>query len=263
MGRGSTSVSSMGKRRRKRGQSRPAPPRKCGTCGGLTRTVLGAPWCDTCSGNPSILTPKPLRERARIRHPVGEGKHVDEWGFYDLENWDQETQSEPPFRRLTSLISLREHVLDEWARTERLLRAVLAILTPGQSREDAWKSVGGTRTRSLIESVAQRVRDDGNDPDEDFESALWDLYQLRNLLAHNDSRALPLAPKSGVRVLQTLQFNKGVYRDVLNDEMERKTKRAYELASWLNEHYPEGDGVRLRLEDDEVARLIAEIPEEP
>lgn len=249
--------------RRKRKVSPPVSSRVCLTCGGPTRTFLGRAWCDNCSGNPYGHASKPLRERPRIYQQLAEdGRRINEWGFYDLENWDQKTQPEPPFRRFTNSISLREHVLDEWARTERLLRAVSAVLTPGQSREYAWKSSSARRARQLIDDVARQARDDGKAPPEDFQSALWDLYQLRNLLAHNDSRPLPLEPKSGVRVLRTLQFNKGTYTDVLNGEMKRKTDRAHELTTWLAGHYPEGDGVMFDLDDDEVARLISEFPEE-
>ena len=249
--------------KRKRRVSPPVSSRICPTCGGPTRTFLGRAWCDNCSENPYGPASNPLWERPSIyQHLAEEGRHIDEWGLSDLESWNQETQPEPPFRRFTNSISLREYVLDEWARTERLLRAVSAFLTPGQSREDAWKTSRARRTRQLIDDVAQQTRDDGKAPPGDFQSALWDLYQLRNLLAHNDSRPLPLAPKSGVRVLRTLQFNKGTYTDVLNGEMRRKTNRAHVLTTWLAGHYPEGDGVLIDLDDDEVARLIAEFPEE-
>ncbi|TFC02322.1 hypothetical protein [Cryobacterium sp. MDB2-33-2] len=175
-------------------------------------------------------------------------------------------------------ISMREHVLDEWARAERYVRAAAAKLAleaeaggaahPEGTQnlwandvEPQWKTATAKRVKDVLNDLEGYLSARSTPAPKEFRRLLLELYSLRNLLAHNESRPIPLNPDSGVRVLRPLQYGKAIYVTVTNDEMVSKSKRAASMSDWLARLLPEVDRVRVEIDDSEVAQLIAELPE--
>lgn len=174
---------------------------------------------------------------------------------------------------------MRERVLDEWARAERYIRAAAALLAAARNghvnekpstsedslwRNDVapyWKEMAAKRVKDVLTILERSLIARSTPAPRQFRQHLLDLYAMRNLLAHNESRPIFLDLDSGVRVLRALQFGKAAYVTITNDEMVEASTRGGAMSDWLADLLPEVDRTGVELDDDEVARLIAELPE--
>lgn len=197
----------------------------------------------------------------------------------DLEGWDQGKSSKPPQRRVRVEVSMREHVLDEWARAERYIRAAAALLAAegnghvddqasasaqGLWRSDVapyWKDMAAKRVKDVLTILERSLVSRSTPAPKQFRQHLLDLYAMRNLLAHNESRPIFMDLDSGVRVLKALQYGKATYITISNDQMVEVSKRGAAMSDWLADLLPEVDRIGVEVHEDEVARLIAELPE--
>lgn len=175
---------------------------------------------------------------------------------------------------------MRDHVLDEWARAERYIRAAAALLAADENsdgpgvqtstsddglwRTDVapyWKEMAAKRVKDVLGVLERSLVSRSTPAPKQFRQHLMDLYAMRNLLAHNESRPIYMDLDSGVRVLRALQYGKATYVTITNDQMVDVSTRGAAMSDWLAGVLPEVDRIGVELHEDEVARLIAELPE--
>lgn len=183
-------------------------------------------------------------------------KWREEFGVYDLAAWDPAETPEPPMRRIILEVTMREHVLDEWAKADRYLRAAASYLvaeaenalesgsTAGPNTwtagaEPYWQDISTVPIQDVLDTLEEFLIARNTPAPIDFRRTLLDLHDLRDLLANNESGPIPEDPLSGVRVMVPIQYGRALYETVSNDEMLEKSERASEASQWLETLFPE------------------------
>jgi hypothetical protein len=197
---------------------------------------------------------------SHVAHPTGHVKHPGKYyrfEYYDLKNWDSDSGEEPRQVVLEGHISWREHLLDTWAKVERtVLAAATILLSPTEElRERTWKLLYRQSVNTLIQLVNDLFLANDIDVPADFVTTMTRLYQLRNVLAHNESRPGLAGDQVGLMLLKPLQFKKGQYVTLTYSELETTTERAEQIMEKLVPQIPDADGSNVELSDEEVERL--------